>query len=54
MSVSNVIKNEGVISIKQSQTSVMVNGRFEEQAENQYVAGLNIRRVPFGGYRLIE
>ena len=27
---------------------------FEEQAENQYVARLNITRVSFGGYKLIE
>jgi len=28
--------------------------RFEKQTENQYVARLNIREVPFGGYKSIK
>ena len=45
---ANLINNEGVIRIKQSNFchAYRVNS-FEEQAENRYVARLNIRGVPF-------
>jgi len=50
----NLINVEGVISDFMHKSKLnfcqayRVN-RFEEQAENQYVARLNIRGVPFGG-----
>jgi len=55
----NLINNEGVISDFTHKSKLKfcqayrVN-RFEEQAENQYVARLNIRGVPFGGWKSIE
>jgi len=50
----NLINIEGVISnfthkSKSNFCQVYRVNRFEEQAENRYVARLNIRGVPFGG-----
>jgi len=50
----NLINIEGVISdfahkSKSSFCQAYRVNRFEEQAENRYVARLNIRGVPFGG-----
>ena len=50
----NVINIEGVISdfthkSKSNFCQAYRLNRYEEQAENRYVAKLNIRGVPFGG-----
>ena len=55
----NLIKLEGVISnfthkSKSNFCQAYRVNHFEEQAENQYVARLNIRGVPFGGWKSIE
>ena len=55
----HLIKIQGVISdfmhiVKPGFYHAYRVNRFEEQAENRYVAGLNIIGVPFGGYKSIE
>jgi len=55
----NLINIEGVISdfMHKSKSNFCRAYRvkhFKEQAENRYVARLNIRGVPFGGYKSIE
>ena len=55
----NMINIQGIIShfmlkAKSNFCHAYRVNRSEEQAENRYVARLNIREVPFGGYKLIE
>jgi len=55
----NLINIQGVISdftckVKSNFCHAYRVNHFEEQTENWYVARLNIKGVPFGGYKLIE